>query len=202
MKAILLEAVVVALSGAVIAFAANAISPRGLKISRNYFPISLPHDVASTNQLKQVARGTNTPSPAELLARRVKELGFQLVDTPRMIELFKDPTYELGQIAFIDAREEGRYAEGHIPGAYEFNYYRPEPHLPTILPICQVAQRIVVYCNGGDCDDSILTATFLRDSAQVPAEKIWIYGGGFTVWSTNGVPVELGSRRSGTMRNP
>jgi rhodanese-related sulfurtransferase len=197
-KPVLLEALVVTLSGAIIAFGANAISPRGLKLTRNYFP----KQAQSTNQVHKATQGTNASTSAELLAQKVKELGFQLIDTRRMMELFKEPGYEVGQIAFIDAREDGKYEEGHIPGAYEFDYYHPEEHLPTVLPICQIAQQIVIYCNGGDCDDSLLAAVFLRDSAQVPAQKISIYAAGFTGWSTNGVPVELGTRKSGTMRNP
>ena len=58
MKKLLLEAVLVAMTGAVLAFAANALSPRGLQLSRNYFPRA---DVAAPT-----APGS-TPSP---VARR------------------------------------------------------------------------------------------------------------------------------------
>ncbi len=202
MKRVLLEALIVALTGAVLAFAANAISPRGIKLTRNYFPVRISPALARTNHVQNAAQGTNAPSSTELLVDKVKQLGFKLIDISRTSELFRDPGYEMGQIAFIDAREDGKYEQGHIPGAYEFDYYHPEAHLATILPVCQVAQQIVIYCNGGDCDDSLLAAVFLKDSAQVPADKISIYAGGFSGWSTNGVPVELGARKSGVMRNP
>jgi rhodanese-related sulfurtransferase len=58
----------------------------------------------------------------------------------------------------------------------------------------------VVYCNGGNCEDSELTAALLADANIVPREKLWVYGGGITEWATNGWPVELGERKSGRMR--
>ncbi|HWH72296.1 MAG TPA: rhodanese-like domain-containing protein, partial [Candidatus Sulfotelmatobacter sp.] len=58
---------------------------------------------------------------------------------------------------------------------------------------------IVVYCNGGNCEDSELAATMLRD-AGIPKDKLLVYGGGMTEWTTNGLPVELGQRKSGNLR--
>jgi rhodanese-related sulfurtransferase len=196
-KTVLLEALVVAAVGAVLAFAANALSPRGLRLSRDYFPASLQ----KTNAGPSVQSGTtNKVSAAELLAARVKELGFQLLDTPGARQWHNDPAYQQSQTIFIDARDGEQYQEGHIPGAYEFDYYHPEAQLSTVLPLCQIAQRVLVYCHGGDCEDSILAAVFLRDAGQVPAGKFAIYGGGFTEWSTNNLPVETGLRGSGLLR--
>ena len=67
-KAILLEGLFVAVTGAAFAFGANAISPRGLALARNYFPgaiRNLPPAVAATkararrrNQLTRFHCGT------------------------------------------------------------------------------------------------------------------------------------------------
>jgi rhodanese-related sulfurtransferase len=57
-----------------------------------------------------------------------------------------------------------------------------------------------VYCTGGDCEDSEFTAIFLRD-VGIPKEKLFVYGGGMTDWTTNGLPVEIGGRKSGNFRH-
>jgi rhodanese-related sulfurtransferase len=103
-------------------------------------------------------------------------------------------------VVFVDARDDQHYQEGHVPGAYQLDHYRPEKYLAPVLLVCQTAHQIVVYCNGGDCEDSEFTAITLRD-AGILREKLLIYGGGLTEWLTNGLPVEIGPRNSGNLRN-
>ena len=67
-----------------------------------------------------------------------------------------------------------------------------------MLPVCQAAEQIVVYCNGGDCDDSETAAILLRD-VGIANRKLFIYGGGITEWTTNRLPVEIGARNSGNL---
>jgi rhodanese-related sulfurtransferase len=100
---------------------------------------------------------------------------------------------------FIDARDESHYREGHIPGACEFDPYRPDKYFAAILPICRAAEQIVVYCNGGDCDDSETAAILLRN-VGIANQKLFIYGGGITEWTDNNLPVETGARNSGNLR--
>lgn len=198
MKAVLVEALLVAGLGVAVAFAANALSPRGLKLTRDYFPTRL--QPTNAGPVTAQTGATNKLSPADLLAARVKELGFHLLDTTNVTELFKDPGYQQNRIVFVDARDPQQYDEGHIPGAYQFDYYHPESQLAAVLPLSQIAERVIVYCHGGDCEDSLLAAGFLREAGQLPAEKFSIYRGGFTEWYTNNLPVELGARGSGTLR--
>ena len=195
---VLREALLVAAAGIVLAFGANLVSPRGLVLTRNYFPagISRPmpmaRDNANTNALAR--------SPAQLLAARLKEQGLQSVDGRQAAQLFHDPRFKQGTIAFIDARDEQHYREGHIPGACEFDPYYPEKYFATVLPVCQAAEQIVVYCNGGDCDDSESAAILLRD-VGIATRKLFIYTGGIPEWTTNGLPVEIGGRNSGNLRS-
>ena len=200
MRKVLLEALLVAGIGAALSFAANALSPRGLKLTRDFFGLNSP---APTNQ---VATGTNVTvgvstnaSPLELLKARIERRGLHLADSNQVIQLFRDPRFEQGLVVFVDAREDGYYQQGHIPNAYQLDYYRPEKYLATVLPVSQMAEQIVVYCNGGNCEDSEFAALFLL-SAGIPKEKLLVYGGGMTEWETNGLPVELGLRQSGNFR--
>ena len=200
MRKTLLEALAVAVIGAAVAFVANALSPRGLKLNRSYFPPGLQSQSSGTN-LSLKAPGANTNSAAELLAARIKALGFQPAESNLVSRLFNDPRRDGDLIVFIDARDEKDYKQGHIPGAFEFYDPYRDKYLDTVGPVCQIAQQVVVYCHGGDqCDDSIQAALTLRDVLHVPKENLLVYGGGFTEWCTNGLPVETGERQSGQVQ--
>jgi rhodanese-related sulfurtransferase len=121
------------------------------------------------------------------------------VDGKGALQRFNDPRFKQQRIVFIDARDEDHYREGHIPGAYGLDAYHPEKNLATVLPVCQAAEEIVVYCNGGDCEDSQFAAVTFRD-AGIPNPKLFVYAGGMAEWTTNGLPVETGEQNSGTMR--
>lgn len=244
-KELLFEGCIVAVAGAVLAFAANALSPRGLVLTKDYFriaertpaapapPVTDPSPgqapasgnprpvalnptnqapLAATNPAPQAAGpgvpgSTNPPAgsaPATnsawaMLEARLRAEGLQLADSNQVIQLFHDPRCGQDSIIFIDARNEDHYAEGHIPGAYLLDYFHPEKYLAAVWQASQTAERVVVYCNGGDCQDSELAALLLKDS-NVPKEKLRVYGGGLAEWATNGLPIELGERRSGRLR--
>ena len=189
-KNVFVEVLLVAIAGAVFAFAANQISPRGLVLTRNYFPAQKP--VSATNATPAAL------SPAELLAAQIRGNGLQLVDGDQAVKLFHDPRFKQNSIVFIDARDESHYREGHIPGACEFDPYRPDKYFAAILPICRAAEQIVVYCNGGDCDDSETAAILLRN-VGIANQKLFIYGGGITEWTNTHQPVETGARNSGNL---
>lgn len=199
-RGIIVEALVVAVFGLVVALAANALSPRGLRLGRNYFP-----DAGGPRPIEPARAGSNNPSATALsagsansVAQRLQQRGLQLAANHEVIELFRDPRYEQGLVIFVDARDDSHYAAGHIPGAWQLDRFRPEGYLPAVLPACFAALKVVVYCNGGECEDSEFAALMLRD-AGVPRESLFVYAGGITEWKTNGLPVETGVRRSGEL---
>jgi rhodanese-related sulfurtransferase len=200
---VFMEAVLVTVVGVAFAFAANQISPRGLALARNYFPTGTNDSVrtVASPAVSGDATGTNpaATSPAQLLAAQMRQKGLQLIDGRRAVQLFHDSHLKAG-IVFIDARDEEHYQEGHIPGAYEFDPYHPEKYFSIVLPVCRAAEQIVVYCHGGNCDDSETAALLLRDLG-IANGKIFIYAGGFTEWAQNRLPVETGARSSGTLHN-
>jgi rhodanese-related sulfurtransferase len=151
--------------------------------------------VASTN----LSASANPVSDLDRLAARLRNENLHLADSKQAITLFQDPRYAQGRLIFVDARNDDHYQAGHVPGAYQLDHYRPGDYLAAVLPACQVAEQIVVYCNGGDCEDSENTAIFLRD-AQIPGEKLFVYAGGITEWAASGMPVETGARNSGELR--
>ncbi|MDP3069732.1 MAG: rhodanese-like domain-containing protein [Opitutaceae bacterium] len=140
-------------------------------------------------------------NPSNPALKRLRQRGLQLVSRSEVVTLFRDLRYEQGLVVFVDARDDQHYTTGHIPGAWQFYHYRAENYLPAILPVCLTALQVVVYCAGGECEDSEFAAIMLRD-AGVPAESLFVYAGGITDWTTHGLPVETGSRRSGVFLAP
>jgi len=201
-KRVLLEGLLVAVIGAALAFAANALSPHGIPLAKNHFPGDLPASAHTNPGSRAPGVGVgNTNSPAELLATKLRDLGLQLADSNQVAALFQDPRRQQDWVIFIDARDDEHYAAGHIPNAYLFDRYHPENYLANVVPACMAAQKIVFYCNGGDCDASEHAAIMLRDSLTLPPERVFVYGGGINEWMSNGLPVELGVRGSGSLTN-
>jgi rhodanese-related sulfurtransferase len=199
---VLQEGALVAVIGAALAFAANALSPRGLHLGRNYFPstsLATQSSPAGTNTNIKGVAGTNSTLAAVLASLRNN--GLQLADSNQVIQLFHDPRYAQDGVIFIDARDDEHYRGGHIPGAYQFYHFRAEDYLTNVLQVCLTAEQIVFYCNGGECDDSLQAAIWLRDNIRLPKEKLFVYGGGIGEWATNGLPIELGTRNSGQLTN-
>ena len=194
-------------AGLAFAFVANQLSPRGLNPGRNYHPGGEKPDPApQTAKASSVSlTATNSrpaaASPEAALKERLEKNGLHLLPRDEVEKLFHDLRRQQDLVLFIDARDEDEYHQGHIPGAFEFYHYYPDKYLADVLTPCQLAEQIIVYCTGGDCDDSESAALFLRDHG-VPAAKLFIYGGGMTNWEAARLPVESGARDSGSVRNP
>ncbi len=198
---------IVGVAGLAFAFVANQLSPRGLNPGRNYHPGGEKADpapqTAKAPSVSLTATNSRPPaaSPEAALKERLEKNGLHLLQRDEVEKLFHDARRQQDLLMFIDARDEDEYHQGHIPGAYEFYHYYPDKYLADVLTPCQLAEQIIVYCTGGDCDDSESAALFLRDRG-VPAAKLFIYGGGMTNWEAGRLPVESGARDSGSIRNP
>ena len=204
MKKILVEAALVAIVGVTLAFAANGFSSRGIKLSNDYFHGYTRPSKPGTSTVPSGTNATNvaqhTPSPAEAAFARLREKGLQVADDEKILSLFHDPRYEQGLVIFIDARKDEEYRQGHIPGAYQLDSMYPEKYLGAVMPACTIAQQIVIYCHGGDCELSEFAAEILR-SAGIANDKLFIYANGIPGWQARGLPIEKGDRKSGQISN-
>jgi len=72
--------------------------------------------------------------------------------------------------------------------------------MSEVLPVCEAADQVVVYCNGGDCDASERAVQYLAN-AGIPVQKMFIYVGGITEWKSKSLPVEIGSPKNGSLRS-
>jgi rhodanese-related sulfurtransferase len=211
--ALVRECGVVLLVGGLLALAANGVSPRGLSLTRDYFPAlggltsapaPAPAPGASVDatpaagRVDGVAPAGSPAGGAEAAAARLQANGLVSVGDDEVRALFDDPRYAQELVVFVDARDDRRYRAGHIPGAYRFDRFRPEETLAEVVLAGQSAERMVIYCNGGECEDSEYAAIALRD-AGVPADRIAVYLGGIVAWQGRGWPVESGDRGSGVL---
>jgi rhodanese-related sulfurtransferase len=196
-KFLVIEGLLVAVIGAGLSFAANALSPYGLKLNRNYFPNKAPAQTTPSTgaSVKPSAQATGE----DPLADRLKAEGLGLVNSNQVAQLLADPRFAMDTLLVIDARDDEHFQKGHIPGAFLLDHYHAEKYLATVLPLAARADQIVVYCHGGEkCEDSEFTAIVLR-GAGIPSQKLFIYGGGITEWCANGNQVELGAHKSGQL---
>lgn len=206
----ILEAAAVAAVGLVFAVVANRVSPRGLPLKADVTPVAPP-------RLTSEAPGAPTPSNTLPAAASVSPAdhppaspdaepaspgaGIPELDDAAVAALHADPRREAELILFVDARGERAFEEGHIPGAWPYDPYRPGRFLGELLPLCSTAEVVVVYCNGGRCEDSHLAAQQLVE-AGVPPERLRIYAGGITAWREAGRPLETGPHGSGLLAPP
>ncbi len=200
---LLRDCALVAVAGVGFGIVANAISPHGLSLTRDYFSSEraeggtvTPLAATSAPDGRERSGGpadTERGGPPATSAPGSSADSYRRVEHADAVRLFEDPRRKDGRVLFVDARDDARFAAGHIPGAQPFDHYRPERHIQEILGATPLAETIVIYCNGGSCEDSRLVAGDLI-ALGVPTGKLAIYGGGFSEWRQKRMPVERGER--------
>jgi rhodanese-related sulfurtransferase len=90
-----------------------------------------------------------------------------------------------GDVVFVDARRRSQYERGHVPGAYCVPRNDAQA-LEDLLPKARAAYTIVIYCQGGNCEDSIFTAEDLVYRNGIDPSLVWIYEGGWEEWVEKG----------------
>ncbi len=174
--------------GLVLGLAVNSVRGKSqIKISRDYFRSAQAAATAPAGDGLSEGRpdGTSSTEPATMQ-------GFQVATLEEVIKIFEDPKAQYGAYVFVDARADEPYRAGHIPGAVQCDYYRSEYYLPSVVSRVLGAEKVVVYCNGGECEDSLYVCHELLNNA-VPRESILLFKGGWEAWSKAGLPHETGS---------
>jgi rhodanese-related sulfurtransferase len=197
-KKTIVETVVLGLVGLLVASTANAVraSKNSIVWRKNYFDKGIP--LAAIPQQDEEHKegdgstGAITPEPK---TDEHPDHPYQEVSFEEVAEIFNDPSTEMGANVFIDARNDELYAEGHIPGAIQADHYRLEEYIEIVLDYVESAEKVIVYCNGGDCEDSIFLCKDLLDF-DVPYDKIYLYAGGWKEWSKRGMPAALGNEEA------
>ena len=95
-------------------------------------------------------------------------------------------------VPFLDARRTSVYQEGHVAGARSLPIWESSVD-DGIKKLFEegydVNAPLVVYCSGGDCEDSHMLAQRLHGYGF---NNALVYTGGFPDWQKRGMPVEKG----------
>jgi len=211
----MIECILVLVLGLGIGLVANAANPKGLNVSENYFhraphtiDVDQPatHDDASSDTEADETTDNiadESSDDADAMAdesdvwREIRALGLNPIDHETAVDYYMAPAYNVGRYIFIDARDDDHYQAGHIPGAYQLDHFAAEKYLDDVLPICRNAEKIIVYCNGGECEDSTLVAQRLVFDHGINPELVYVYTGGVQAWKADGLTFEMGDRNSG-----
>lgn len=99
-------------------------------------------------------------------------------------------------VPFLDARRSADYADGHVKGAWSLPVWEDGVQEAIIRFEAQAAPDpkapLVLYCSGGDCEDSHLLA---RRLLELGYRNLLMYGGGWPDWAAKGRPAAKGGVR-------
>jgi rhodanese-related sulfurtransferase len=96
---------------------------------------------------------------------------------------------------FLDARRSSEYAEGHIAGAWNVSVW--ESAVEAQITQFEAAVKpssitpLVLYCSGGECEDSHLLASRLTPLGY---RNLFVYRAGYPDWVQQGRPTGKGMR--------
>ena len=94
---------------------------------------------------------------------------------------------ESGQYVIIDARPPKDFAAGHLKGAFSVPSDEMDAYLPAVLPLLTPDQRVLTYCSGHYCDESLLVTQHLLQNGFT---NVVLFAGGTKDWLDAGLPME------------
>jgi rhodanese-related sulfurtransferase len=99
-------------------------------------------------------------------------------------------------VLFLDARRTSVYEQGHIPGARPFSVWESDIDEKVNKLYAERSDPkdqnlpIVIYCSGGDCEDSHMLAQKLWG---IQFNNVYVYKDGFPDWQRRGEPIHTGA---------
>ncbi len=175
MKSTVFPAIAIVLGASALGLGYNVVrSKDSIGIRKNYF------------------QTLNLPAQAEEPAKNP----FPVVTLDEMIDFYQSAEFGTGETVFVDARDDDHYAEAHIPGALHVDRYNSDIGFEEVQTAIEQAELIVVYCGGGECEDSILLATEFVMERDVPLRKVRVFEGGMEAWEGDNLETEEGAWES------
>ena len=142
-----------------------------------------------------------TPSPAGAVAAVTPAAGdetgkvFAPHPSKAWLEISGDDVAALharGNVLFLDARRSSVYRAGHIAGARSISIWEADADDKVKALFAEGRDQsapIVVYCSGGDCEDSHHLGEKLY---FVGFDNVLVYKDGFPDWEKRGLPARKG----------
>ncbi|MFQ5494578.1 MAG: rhodanese-like domain-containing protein [Phycisphaerae bacterium] len=215
-RQVVAEVLILGVAAVVVAFTVNAARTKGsLRLARNYVDDRIDQardaralsEAAARDRAAAAGASSASTSPTSLAGTVAEpatssapapsgsdghlEHPYQSISLAEVVEVFNDPNTATGANVFVDARNDDTYAEGHIPGALQANHYEIERYIDDVMQIAVGAEKVIVYCNGGDCEDSIFVCGDLLE-AGLSWDSIYLFEGGWTAWTARNMPVATG----------
>jgi len=101
--------------------------------------------------------------------------------------------YARKTVPFLDARRTSVYRDGHIAGARPFSVWEADVDEKVKAFFAEGTDQsapIVVYCSGGNCEDSHMLAEKLY---LVGFDNVLVYKDGYPDWLQRALPVSKGA---------
>jgi rhodanese-related sulfurtransferase len=202
----IIEALILAAVSLVLGLGVNAVNDEGVIIFRQNFPklpiasIQTTQPSTSTAPASTVAANAPSAGGSDLTREadaRLMAAGINIARYEDLKALLSDQLFNVTK-HLIDARDDEHYQQGHIAGAHQLFPYQIDRFLPGLLPLLLPAEKVIIYCNGGDCVDSESTAIELIQRG-VTQSKIFVYTGGYQDWIAHHEQLEKGDRGSGNL---
>src|SRR6266545_3751576 len=98
-------------------------------------------------------------------------------------------------VLFLDARRTSVFEQGHVPGARPYSVWEADIDEKVNKLYAERSDPrdqnlpIVVYCSGGDCEDSHMLAQKLWG---IQFNNVYVYKDGFPDWQKRGLPIHTG----------
>jgi rhodanese-related sulfurtransferase len=164
LKGIVLKSVLIIILGSVIGLSYNAFSSMGITLKGSW-----SSQVTSDSVIVPYS--------------------YQKEDAPAVSLDYAQMKFQSSKVIFLDARLPVDFKAGHIKGAINFPYEEFEQAAPKVLPKLPANEEIIAYCDGGECESSLLLSRELRDLGY---RNIKVFFGGWSEWQKAGLAVETG----------
>jgi len=161
----LYEAVVVIIAGCLAGILSNTFSSRSIPL------------------IGEWNKAYGVPSPGGSHASTHGNIEINLANAQRL--------FQEGAL-FVDARPREAFLEDHIPGARSVTEETLPDRLSEISGLVEEGKRVVVYCQGMDCDESHMLAAKLREGG---IDGVYVFAGGIGEWKAAGASLEKGEER-------
>jgi 3-mercaptopyruvate sulfurtransferase SseA len=102
------------------------------------------------------------------------------IDPPAISLDYAMMKFQSRKIVFLDAR---------LPEDFKAAYEESEEYAPQVLPKLAKEEEIIAYCDGTECESSLLLA---RELMELGYGNIKVFFGGWQEWQEAGLPVETG----------
>ena len=134
----------------------------------------------ASHAVQPPAEASQEPAPADVEPALPAGGEIALQDAARL--------FASGQAVFVDARDAGLFAEGHIEGALSLSPYSFAQDFPALEDSLR-GKTVVTYCDGEHCTLSAELAELLRAHGL---ENVYELHNGWTLWLEQGLPTATG----------